>query len=511
MPLLLSLGCRDTYVLPMPVEINARPLALAGTGSTVLVGTRIDVNGSGSFDPDGELVSHAWKLVGAPVGSAAVLSSATTSSSSFSPDLPGTYIVELVVIDDAGAIAFDQVTFEATAVLVTANAGADTTIGWLARGQVTGTVAGSDGSTPTVTWTMTARPFYSTATLVNAATLTPSFIADAQGTYTLKLTATSGGVTTTDLVNVTASTVGQSFGAPDFDDPVTVVYSAALDRLIVVRRNPASVSVIDPATGLGPSVVLPIQFPEARSIALQPSGLRAAIGAPFEVAIVNLQTVSVEQVFDVVSNNNRIVFGPDNRVHSMPEDTSENILTLNVGTGAVTEIAPFSNTPGWAMHPAGAAMYLLDSFASRIARYDIASTPIALQRQASPATIYAPLYGTSDGASLITGNGIVLHSSTSAGTDMTVRGSLMTTNIESLTHSSVTHEIATVSSTAEPRLLSWFSDATFARRFTAAFVEPTTLNGYYSGFIAYRADGARMYIVGHREGAWTVFTVSPPP
>ena len=513
----LLFACRDTYVLRGLEQGNAQPLAQAGTGLTVRHGTTVTVDGSGSFDPDGEIEAYTWTLIGVPTGSAAVLSSRNMSSSSFVADVPGMYLVELVVRDDAGGIAFDQVTFEVPQIpptLVTANAGTDTTIGWFTRGQVTGSVSATDGFTPTFSWTMTGRPFYSTATLTNSSTLTPSFVADVQGTYTLELAATADGVTVTDDVNVTASTVGQSFGAPDFDPPLAIAYSTALDRLIVVRGYPVAVSVIDPATGLGPTVVLPVAFQYTPHLVLDPSGLRAAVGVPYEIAIVDLQTLLVERVLDFPYNTfYRLVFGSDNRIHSVPEYAGKNtIITVDVATGALTEAAPFCDFPGVAIHTAGAAMYLVDGAASTIARYDIASTPIALQRQATAPVLSAPLYITSDGASIITGSGVVLRSSASAATDMTVRGSLMTTNIEAVAHSSVTHEIATLSSsTSSQRVLSWFNDATFVRRFSAAFNDPITLNPYASAFIAYRADGQRVYIVGERNGEWTVFTVAPPP
>lgn len=133
-----------------------------------------------------------------------------------------------------------------------------------------------------------------------------------------------------------------------------------------------------------------------------------------------------------------------------------------------------------------------------------------MQRQASAALLSAPLFATSD--SIITGSGVVLRSSASAATDMTVRGSLLTTDIEAVAHSPVTHEISTLSSSAsDPRVISWFNDTTLVRRFTAVFVDQVTLNPYVSAFIAYRADGQRMYIVGEYNYEWTVFTVTPPP
>lgn len=514
--LLWSVGCRDTYVLPAG-HGNASPLAQAGTGSTVRIDTTNELDGSRSFDPDGELVAYTWELRATPPGSAAVVSSTATAWSSFVADVAGTYRIRLTVRDDAGALAYDEVTFEATpppVTEVTVDAGPDVTIEWIARAQLAGTVSATNGFTPTYAWTMISRPFYSTATLEDATALTPSFVADAQGAYTLRLSATADGVTATDDVVVTVSTVGRSFGAPAFAEPVAVAYSNALDRLVVLRgySSPA-LSLVDPATGLGPTLTLPVQT--GLSVVLDPSGLRAAVGTPSEIVIVDLQTLSVEDVFDAATDNYRLVFGPDNRVHSIPERTTANIVTVDLATGLTQEVPSFGTFPGAAMHPGGAAMYVVDGGTSTIARYDIASRPIALQRQASsPSALIGPLLAfTSDGASIITGPGTVLRSSTSAAIDMTVLGSLpMTMYMESAAHSSVRHEIVTVSSgSMGPRRLYGYDDATFARRFTAAFVDPLTLNDYWNGFVAYRADGARLYIIGRYSSQWTVFTVTPPP
>lgn len=484
-----------------------RATARAGGYGIDRAGTTITLDDSGSFDPDGDLVARSWTFVSVPASSNATL----TPASPFVADVVGTYILELSVTDNAGAIARDQVTFMATALPVTqviVNAGSDTTISWFAQGQVSGSVTASDGSTPTFSWTMTQRPFYSTATLANASTLTPSFVADAQGTYTLALTATAGGDTETDFVTVTASTVGQSFGGPDQLSPVAVAYSAALDRLIVLRRDPVSVSVVDPATGLGPNVVLPVQNQAPINIVLDPSGLRAAV-ANGEIAIVNLQPLSAEQVFENFSYNYRLAFAADNRVHSLPYDTNTNISSVDIATGTFVEVPSFTTNPGLAMHPAGAAMYLIDGSAAAIARYDLTSRPIALQRQAAVTSGYG-VYITPNGSSLVTTTGIVLHATTNAATDMTFRGSLPTTNIEQVTQSPVTNEIATLSyPPGSVRLLNWYDGATLALRSSIPFVEPLTNNEYHGGYIAYRPDG-RMYLVGWRANEWTVFTVTPP-
>jgi hypothetical protein len=62
------------------------------------VGKEICLNGSSSYDPDGdEIIEYSWGLPVKPAGSAAVMSPANEVQSCFTPDLPGTYQVSLRV------------------------------------------------------------------------------------------------------------------------------------------------------------------------------------------------------------------------------------------------------------------------------------------------------------------------------------------------------------------------------------------------------------------------------
>ena len=78
---------------------NSAPLANAGTSQSVSVGAQVVLNGSGSSDPDDDPLTYRWSLVSIPSGSHAILSSANSVSPSFVPDLPGTYVVGLIVTD----------------------------------------------------------------------------------------------------------------------------------------------------------------------------------------------------------------------------------------------------------------------------------------------------------------------------------------------------------------------------------------------------------------------------
>jgi hypothetical protein len=78
---------------------NAPPNAEAGPDQGTFVGNPVPLNGSDSNDPDFDPITFSWTLIASPVGSAAVLSDANTATPILVPDLPGSYVVELVVSD----------------------------------------------------------------------------------------------------------------------------------------------------------------------------------------------------------------------------------------------------------------------------------------------------------------------------------------------------------------------------------------------------------------------------
>ena len=95
-------------------SLNRAPVANAGGGLSVNVGTTILLNGTGSYDPDGDPIAYSWAFYSKPAGSTAVLLSNTTSRPSFTPDIAGTYIVALAVSDGKLISQISSVTLTAT-------------------------------------------------------------------------------------------------------------------------------------------------------------------------------------------------------------------------------------------------------------------------------------------------------------------------------------------------------------------------------------------------------------
>jgi len=103
-PILISFCIILSLILSV-IPANAKnqpPIANAGVAQTVSVGTKVTLNGSGSYDPDGQSVSYQWKMQSKPTGSAATLAKPRTVSPSFTSDLAGNYVARLVVTDSRG-------------------------------------------------------------------------------------------------------------------------------------------------------------------------------------------------------------------------------------------------------------------------------------------------------------------------------------------------------------------------------------------------------------------------
>ena len=89
----------DTQVDEGGVCPKFPPTVSCPGNQSTLVGNPVALNGSGS-DPDGGSVTFAWSVTSAPVGSSAMPSPSNAASTSFNPDVPGTYVLQLCATDD---------------------------------------------------------------------------------------------------------------------------------------------------------------------------------------------------------------------------------------------------------------------------------------------------------------------------------------------------------------------------------------------------------------------------
>ncbi len=204
-------GQSDTDTVDIVVNnVNVSPTANAGPDQFTAEGVAVNLDGSGSSDPDGSIAAYAWTQTAGPT---VTLNNDTTATPNFTAPLvasQATLTFELTVTDDLGAQATDTVDIVINSFNVppTANAGADQTVTELTPVNLDGTGSSDpDGAIAAYAWTQTAGP---AVTLVNGNTATPSFTAPdvtAAEVLTFQLTVTDNSPANpkqdTDTVDIT--------------------------------------------------------------------------------------------------------------------------------------------------------------------------------------------------------------------------------------------------------------------------------------------------------------------
>lgn len=188
---------------------NEPPVADAGSDLTAEPDQSVELDASGSSDPDGDSLTFSWTIDRAPNGSAASLDDPTAAAPTFVPDVSGTYIFEVEVSDPDGATDSDMVLVEVVRVNPNdppvAEAGEPSTV-------EVGTAVALDGSessdpngdTLTFLWAIDSAPTSSSASIVDADQATASFTPDAAGEFVFSLTVGDGEDTRSDTVTITA-------------------------------------------------------------------------------------------------------------------------------------------------------------------------------------------------------------------------------------------------------------------------------------------------------------------
>ena len=257
--LLVSDGdLEDTTVVMVNVlDVPKPPVADAGDDQTVNEGDTVNLDGTGSNDPENIGFETSWTFLQVPAGSDVSdgdLTGATTLTPSFAPDVAGDYVLQLTVSNVNGDSS-DTVTISVIELpneLPVADAGADS----LALLGEPATLDGSGSSDPDIqplplaySWTFVSVPAGSILTdadIADATLAIASFIPDVAGQYVARLDVEDGKDSDFDQVMILAgeapaqpvATAGRAKG-----QKVTITWPAVdgADNYVFYRRLPGEV------------------------------------------------------------------------------------------------------------------------------------------------------------------------------------------------------------------------------------------------------------------------------
>lgn len=179
---------------PSTPDPNEPPLAFAGEDLLGVVAQEIELDGSGSYDPDGDALEFDWTMTSRPVGSSATLINASRTNPSFYADREGAYVITLAVSDGLD-VATDQVQVlvEAPNEGPVANSGPDQTVDKGDRVVLNGSASyDPDGDPLDFAWTLVSVPGGSAAALDTDDAALSQFVADQPGVYVAELVVSDG-------------------------------------------------------------------------------------------------------------------------------------------------------------------------------------------------------------------------------------------------------------------------------------------------------------------------------
>ena len=194
--LVVNDGTQNSAPASVTISQNSPPVANAGPNqSNVAVGSPVQLDGSKSTDVDSDPLTYLWSLITLPTNSTAALSNTTIVNPTFTPDLAGTYIAQLIVHDGAFASGPSTVTITTGSIIQapTANAGLPQKLAPGATVFLDGSASTDPQNLPlTYLWSFTSKPVGSKAVLSSATAVKPTFVGDISGSYIVQLVVNNG-------------------------------------------------------------------------------------------------------------------------------------------------------------------------------------------------------------------------------------------------------------------------------------------------------------------------------
>ena len=219
---------------------------------TVFLNTNIELDGSGSHDPDMNPdpdLTYLWSFTEVPDGSTATLISPEAVDPTFVTDVHGSYEVQLVVNDGADDSLPDTVTVMVENIPPVADAGRDQAVLLDTNVQLDGSGSNDPDMAPSPDlmyfWSFVSLPAGSAAVLMNPDTMDPTFLADVEGAYVIELVVNDGASDSApETVTVTAMVTPEDFLRGDANNDGAIdIYDAGF--LISVLTGQADLVCVE--------------------------------------------------------------------------------------------------------------------------------------------------------------------------------------------------------------------------------------------------------------------------
>ncbi len=333
------------------VAASASPAAAVNGPSFVAAsGQPVTLRGGASTDPAGGTLSFQWRVVSAPTGSAAALTSAGSVNTDITPDRVGRYELELAVTASGGLSDTQTFTLLVGTTLPTARVDSGT-VSVLTGRSASVSAAGSttqSGNTLSYSWALDSRPAGSTATISNSTAAALAFTPDVAGTYYATVTVSDGPLTAIAPVSIVA--LSPSAGVfPLNYAPVLSRYNKLLGKVVIATSNPNALHLVDPAAGTDETIVLPAA---AKALSITPDGRYAGVLHENTVTLVDLGARTVLRSFfsqgpksDIALNNALVVYLLGNVTGSFSSNLGYTVL--DGATGNVAQTASLNLYSGY--------------------------------------------------------------------------------------------------------------------------------------------------------------------
>ena len=307
------------------VPQNTPPIANAGPDQTAPVETVIHLSGAGSSDPNGDPLTYGWSFSSKPAGSVAALDNATSITPSFTIDLPGTYIVQLIVNDGKVSSAPSTVHISTINSRPVANAGVDQTVLVSQTVQLDGSKSTDiDGDPLTYKWSFFSVPSGSIATLSDPSKVNPTFVVDLPGAYVVQLIVNDG------VIDSLPSTITLStHNSPPVAKPV-------------VTNPPITVNKTVQLDGSGSTDIDGDQLTFQWSFVSKPGGSLAALTTPSNITSTFVADKSGTYVVQLIVNDGKVNSAPA----TVTISTLNSLPTANAGPDQTVFVNSMVNLDG---------------------------------------------------------------------------------------------------------------------------------------------------------------------